>query len=325
VNELLEAVKQIIVLDSFDTATVAKADLVLPAATFAEGDGTLVNNEGRAQRYFQILDSKEGIRESWRWIGEMMTALKHELAGHWGTLDDVIRTLSDFDPLFAPVKEVAPLSDFRILGEKVPRQPHRYSGRTSMRANINVSEPKPPDDPDSALAFSMEGYKGQPPAALIPRYWSPGWNSVQSLNKFQEEVGGLLKGGSPGRCLIGASEKAKPAYFQEIPGAFVPHPNEYLTVPLYHIFGTDPLSRMAPAVFERSPAPYLALSAELAKKLGVDEGQKVQIELDGYSLGLPARLLDSLPAGTVGLPVGLTTIPAALPVWSKLEAGGAQE
>jgi NADH-quinone oxidoreductase subunit G len=325
VNELLQAANRVIVLDSFDTATVARADIVLPAATFAEGDGTLVNNEGRAQRYFQVLDPQDGIRESWRWISEMMTALKHELAGQWGTLDDAIQSLVDFDPLFAPVQEIAPLSDFRILGEKVPRQPHRYSGRTSMRANINVSEPKPPEDPDSALAFSMEGYKGQPPSALIPRYWSPGWNSVQSLNKFQEEVGGLLKGGSPGRRLIGATDKTRPAYFQEIPAAFVPHSDEYLTVPLYHIFGTDLLSRMAPAILERSSAPYLALGSKLAQELGVEESQKVRIDLDAYSLELPVRLLDSLPAGTIGLPVGLAAIPAALPAWGKLDVKGAQE
>jgi NADH-quinone oxidoreductase subunit G len=227
--------------------------------------------------------------------------------------------------LFAPVQEVAPLSDFRILGEKVPRQPHRYSGRTSMRANINVSEPKPPEDADSPLAFSMEGFKGQPPPALIPRYWSPGWNSVQALNKFQEEVGGLLKGSSPGRRLIGAADKTEPAYFEEIPAAFGPHPDEFLTVPLYHIFGTDPLSRMAPAVLERSPAPYLALGSEVAKKLGVDEGQKIQIDFDGYSLSLPALLLGSLPEGMVGLPDGLPAIPAALPAWGKLNVEGTQE
>ena len=48
----------------------------------------------------------------------------------------------------------------------------------------------------------MEGYQGQPPAPLIPRFWAPGWNSVQALNKFQEEVGGPLRGGDPGRRLI---------------------------------------------------------------------------------------------------------------------------
>jgi len=323
-NDLLDAAKQVIVIDSFDTATIAKADVVLPAATFAEGDGTLVNNEGRAQRYFQVLDPKEGIRENWRWVDEMMRVYEHELAGQWHDLDDVILALADFDPLFAPVQEVAPLSNFRILDEKVPRQPHRYSGRTSMRANIHVSEPNPPDDPDSPLAFSMEGYKGQPPSALIPRYWAPGWNSVQSLNKFQEEVGGLLKGGSPGRRLIGASDKTEPVYFDEIPVPFEPHSDEFLTIPLYHIFGSDPLSSIAPAIYERTPAPYLALSKNDAATLGVDEGQKVQINMNGYLLSLPAHL-SPLPAGVVGLPVGLLAIPAVLPKWSKLSVEGGQE
>jgi NADH-quinone oxidoreductase subunit G len=324
VSELIQAAEQVIVLDSFDTATVAKADFVLPAATFAEGDGTLVNNEGRAQRYFQVIAPQEGLQESWRWVGELMNLVDHELAGKWTNLDNVLHALVDQIPDFTPILEIAPPADFRIVEEKIPRQPFRYSGRTSMRANINVSEPKPPEDPDSPLAFSMEGYQGQPPASLISNYWSPGWNSVQSLNKFQDEVGGLISGGSPGSRLIEASEQAEVSYFQDVPNAFVPHQDEYLTIPLQHIFGSDELSRMVPAILERTPPPYLALNAALAQKFNVDEGQSLQIDLDGYLLQLPVRLSDALPDGTVGLPVGLPTIPAALPIWSKVSNGGGQ-
>jgi NADH-quinone oxidoreductase subunit G len=324
ISELIQAAEQVIVLESFDTATVAKADVVLPAATFAEGDGTLVNNEGRAQRYFQVIDPQEGLQESWRWVGELMNLVDHELAGQWGNLDDVLHTLVDQIPDFTPILEIAPPANFRIVEEKIPRQPFRYSGRTSMRANINVSEPKPPEDPDSPLAFSMEGYQGQPPASLISNYWSPGWNSVQSLNKFQDEVGGLLIGGSPGSRLIEASENAEVPYFQNVPQAFIPRQDEYLIVPLQHIFGSDELSRMAPAILERTPTPYLALNPALAEKFSVDDGQSLQVDLDGNALQLPVRLSDALPDGTVGLPVGLPTIPAALPIWSKLSAGGGQ-
>jgi NADH-quinone oxidoreductase subunit G len=198
-----------------------------------------------------------------------------------------------------------------------------------MRANIAVSEPKPPEDPDSPLAFSMEGFKGKPPASLIANYWSPGWNSVQSLNKFQDEVGGLLSGGSPGpvlsgdegRRLIETDTKVEIVYFEEIPDAFAPRQDEYLTIPFQHIYGTDGLSRMSPAVFERIPAPYLALNSSLAEKFGLVEGQLAQINLDGVSLHLPARILDSLPKGLIGLPVGLPGIPPALPAWSRVSAG----
>ena len=78
-----------------------------------------------------------------------------------------------------------------------------------------VAEPKPPNDPDSALAYSMEGSPNQPPAALQPFFWSPGWNSIQAVNKFQSEIGDALKGGDPGVRLIEPSQKG--AYFDAIP------------------------------------------------------------------------------------------------------------
>jgi NADH-quinone oxidoreductase subunit G len=305
-------------LMSFENETTAKADLVLPAATYAEGDGTLVNNEGRAQRYFQVFAPDDEVRESWRWIGELMDVLDHELSGQWQNLDDVLRALGSQEPLFAPVLEIAPPEDFRIIEQKVPRQPHRYSGRTAMRANIDVSEPKPPDDPDAPLAFSMEGYKGRPPASLIPRYWAPGWNSVQALNKFQEEVGGLLIGGSPGRRLIEPSPGALVSYSRDFPGMFALREYEYLAIPLYHIFGTEELSSLSPPIKERSPEPYLALNPVLAEQLGVGEGEVVQIDLLGRSLRLPARFMASLSMDTVGLPVGLPGIPVGLPALSKI-------
>ncbi|HEX9385337.1 MAG TPA: NADH-quinone oxidoreductase subunit NuoG, partial [Anaerolineales bacterium] len=202
VDSLLHTANHVIVLDSLENATTAQAGVMLPVATFAEGDGTLVNNEGRAQRYFQVLGPRDEIRESWRWISELMKLRDHELSGKWHNLDDLLHALSEQDSLFAPILEIAPPEGFRIVNQKIPRQPHRYSGRTAMQANVSVHEPKPPDDPDAPLAFSMEGYKGQPPPSLTPRYWSPGWNSEQALNKFQAEVGGPLIGGSPGRRLI---------------------------------------------------------------------------------------------------------------------------
>ena len=87
---------------------------------------------------------------------------------------------------------LAPDAGFRVHGLKVAREPRRYSGRTSMRAPLNVHEPKQPTDIDSALTFSMEGYVGNQTARLhlVPFAWSAGWNSPQAWNKFQDNVGG---------------------------------------------------------------------------------------------------------------------------------------
>ncbi len=49
VASLLGDARHLVVLDHLNNDTTEAAELVLPAGTFAESDGTLVNNEGRAQ------------------------------------------------------------------------------------------------------------------------------------------------------------------------------------------------------------------------------------------------------------------------------------
>lgn len=53
VDAALAKAPLVMVVDHQRTAIMDKAHLVLSAASFAESDGTVVNNEGRAQRFFQ--------------------------------------------------------------------------------------------------------------------------------------------------------------------------------------------------------------------------------------------------------------------------------
>ena len=129
-----------------------------------------------------------------------------------------------------------------MAGEKVPREPERYSGRTAMLANISVHEPKPPDDPDTPLSFSMEGTPDQPPGALIPFFWSPGWNSIQATNFYQTEIAGPLRGGDPGVRLIDPAAQPIASISLESRTAFAPSSDDWLLVPLYHVFGSEELS-----------------------------------------------------------------------------------
>src|SRR5690606_12188864 len=81
VDAALAAAKVVIVADHQQTATVERAHLVLPAASFAEGDGTLVSLEGRAQRFFQVFepsyyDANILVREGWRWLHALHSTLQ---------------------------------------------------------------------------------------------------------------------------------------------------------------------------------------------------------------------------------------------------------
>jgi NADH-quinone oxidoreductase subunit G len=305
VDAFLSRVRRLVALDYLPNATVAKAEVVLPAGTFAESDGTLVSSEGRAQRFFQTYVPRESdIRESWRWLGG-------DLAGN---LDAVLDAMATELPQFAPVIDAAPPSTVRAAGAKFPREPHRFSGRTAIYANMTVHEPPPPEDPDSALTFSMEGAHVQPPPALIPFFWSPGWNSVQSVNRFQDEIAGVLEGGEPGVRLFEPGGTADGNAPPAVPPAFAPRTGEWLLVPLYHIFGSDPLSMASPATASLAPKPYLALGPEDAVRMGIAEGQPVTVGAER----LPVRIVSGLPLGVAGVPVGLAGIAFSAPAWSAV-------
>jgi len=298
VDKFLARFQHVVALDHLETATTTKAELVLPAATFAEGDGTLVSSEGRAQRFFRVFLPPAPIQESWRWLRS------------WKTLDDVVAALAAEMPQLAAVARAAPSADFRMADAKVPREPHRYSGRTSMLANISVHEPKPPDDPDSPLSFSMEGNPDQPPSALLPFFWTPGWNSIQAVNKFQAEIGGPLRQGDPGVRIIERSG-TEFRFFGQLPPAFETREDEWLVVPLYHIFGSEELSRSAPAIVELSPEPYVALNPQEASSFGKE------VELFGQRL--PVKIMKDLPRGQAGVPTGVPPFAGLdLPVWSRI-------
>lgn len=193
VNAALAKAPLVMVVDHQRTAIMENAHLVLSAASFAESDGTVINNEGRAQRFFQVYDpayydSKTVMLESWRWLHSLhSTLLSREV--DWTQLDHVIDAVVAKIPELAGIKDAAPDATFRIRGQKLAREPHRYSGRTAMRANISVHEPRQPQDIDTMFTFSMEG-NNQPTAhrSQVPFAWAPGWNSPQAWNKFRTKL-----------------------------------------------------------------------------------------------------------------------------------------
>lgn len=316
VDAALAAAKVVIVADHQKTPTTDRAHLVLPAATFAEGDGTLVSQEGRAQRFFQVfdpqyLDSSILVHEGWRWMHALRATLLNKPVD-WTQLDHVTHAVAGVVPQLAGIVNAAPSAAFRIKGMKLAREPLRYSGRTAMRANISVHEPRTPQDPDTAFAFSMEGYSGSAePRQQVPFAWSPGWNSPQAWNKFQDEVGGHLRAGDPGTRLI-ETQGDRLNWFASVPAAFSPARGTWQAVPFYHLFGSEENSSRAAPVQERIPQAYVALAKSEADRLGVNDGALLSLNVAGQTLRLPLRINEELGAGLVALPKGLAGIPPAI-------------
>jgi len=78
-NHVREAFKSgksfIVVQDIFLTETAEYADVVLPAVTFAEKDGTFTNTERRVQKLNPAIAERSGCKQDWRIICELAQKL----------------------------------------------------------------------------------------------------------------------------------------------------------------------------------------------------------------------------------------------------------
>ncbi len=316
VESALSALRGLIVLDCLPTKITVAADLVLPAATFAESMGTLVNNEGRAQRFYQVFTPTGDPRPSWRILRDL-TEMRRPGAAPWQTCEDLTRAVSESHSSLAGAIEAAPSATWRDkTGAKIAREPHRYTGRTSEHAHLSVFEPQPEVDPDSPFSFSMEGYQGQPPAALVPRFWAPGWNSAQALNRFQMEVGGPLRGGPIGKRLLEPNVSfglggVGGGLLQTPPPESAPEKHavslgkeEIWLVTRAAIFGSEELSRRAPAIASLSPTPTISLHPEEAASRCLAEAEMLRLEVDGETWLLPLRFDARVARGTASVPAG---------------------
>ena len=305
VNQLFQRSKQVIVLDQLTGKTTSKADIVIPAATFAESEGTLVNYEGRAQRYYKTIVNKNQVKESWRWLAEFIRIKNNGLSVEWKRFDEIVSSMAKDLPAFYTLKDYFSDADFRMMNEKIARQPLRYSGRTSIYAKTAVSETGIERDSDSPLSFSMEGIQEMPRPSLIPFYWSPGWNSVQAVNKYLDEPNGQMKGGDSGIKLIEPAGIAQNNYFEPENKPFVLQKGEWLVVPAFQIFGSEELSSTAVTLAKRIPEPFVYLNPEDSNTLGVKNGDMVQLEISTSLLKIKVKIEESIGQGIAGLSVNL--------------------
>ena len=292
-------------------------DIVLPAASFAEADGTLISAEGRAQRFFQVYDNEyyhplSSIKEGWRWLHAVHSSLEGRDVD-WTQLDDVINALVATHPKLAGIKGAAPDADYRMTGLKIARQPRRYSGRTSMRAPVSVHEPMQPKDLDTGLTFSMEGYSGkQTPSSMIPFASAAGWNSPQAWNKYQDKVGGSLKNGDPGVRLFDQLERLATRQYvaPEVTSVTTTdmQQGQAKLVPIYNLYASSMMASRSPVVAEQLPLATWRVGIDDAKDWNIADGDYLAIEIDKQQITLPVELVGYLAEGCIGYPVGQVDI-----------------
>ncbi len=303
-----------LVLDCLATATSEHADAVVAVPSLFEKQGSLVNASAMAQRLFAVHPGADGLG-AWQQLAAAAArrlAAGAELPEHWQSLagwrlsDDVRAAMAAADEGFTWLDSSAPDACYRERGVKLPRQSHRYSGRTAMAADVAVSERPPPQDADSPFSFSMEGSPQQGgDSRWRASLWAPGWNSNQALHKFQQEVGGDWRGAEPPVLLrfAGAaiSDYLSPAQATEsrAPTAGT----QWQLLPRHEVFGSEELSNWAPAIGARTAPLRLAIDAASARQLQLRDWSSVELHYNGHSQTLYVAVDPSLPPQCAALPV----------------------
>ena len=268
VDAALDRAEGVLVIDQILTATTVQATALLPSTAFSEHEATYVNYEGRAQLSFQVHRNHTGAIPAWRWLSEQQR----------GDVDALINRCAEEAANFDKLDDLLPDLNQFVAGMKIPRQSHRYSGRTAMKANLNVHEPKQPVDDQSVMSFSMEGIPVNDAAPVVGAAWAPAWNSNQSISKFQEEINGELKQAHTGELLI---ERAGSGNYLELDPIEESAGSNLQVAIAYQIFGSDELSSKSVTIQERMTGAYVAISPVDAESLGLKQGDSVSLDGNG--------------------------------------------
>ncbi len=101
VEEGLRNLDLLIVQDIFLTETAELADVILPAASFAEKNGTFTNTERRVQRVRKAVESPGEAREDWKIICALSERLGYPMP--YGRAEDIMEEIAALTPIYGGV------------------------------------------------------------------------------------------------------------------------------------------------------------------------------------------------------------------------------
>ena len=91
------------VQELFETETTASADVVLPAASYAEQDGTFTNNDGLVQRVRQSIPPLHQSKPDWMIVAQLAKELGVDF-GYEMSASAVFREIAERVPAYAGMR-----------------------------------------------------------------------------------------------------------------------------------------------------------------------------------------------------------------------------
>ena len=101
VEKSLDNLEFLVVQDIFLTETAQMADVVLPAASFAEKDGTFTNTERRVQRVRKGVKPPGKARADWEIIADLSTRMGYEM--RYRSAEEIFEEIAELTPSYAGI------------------------------------------------------------------------------------------------------------------------------------------------------------------------------------------------------------------------------
>jgi len=101
VRKSLENLDFLVVQDIFLTETAQMADVVLPAASFAEKEGTFVNTERKVQLIRKAVEPPGDAKEDWKIIADLSGRMGYPV--NYGSAKDIMEEISGVTPSYGGI------------------------------------------------------------------------------------------------------------------------------------------------------------------------------------------------------------------------------
>ncbi|MBS3811456.1 MAG: formate dehydrogenase subunit alpha [Halanaerobiales bacterium] len=102
IQQALEDVEFLVVQDIFLSETAEFADVVLPAASFAEKNGTFTNTERRIQKVNKAINSPGQSRPDWKIIQEISRRMGYEM--DYKNSAEIMDEIADLTPIYGGIR-----------------------------------------------------------------------------------------------------------------------------------------------------------------------------------------------------------------------------
>jgi predicted molibdopterin-dependent oxidoreductase YjgC len=145
--DMMRQMDFVVAIDSFPTSVTEVADVVLPAASYAETDGTYTNMEGRVQRLRACVQPAGEARPAYRIVCDLAARLGYQMS--YGSPADVLNEIASVTPAYSGLSYEKIEKSVGVLTNSI------RNGRGKVQ--LQAAEVKRVTDEQYPLALTIEG------------------------------------------------------------------------------------------------------------------------------------------------------------------------